>query len=73
MPTVKGEFHHSAKLTRTKVRRLRHLYYEVGLCVNCSAKLVGCPKSTAYDAIIFKTWKHIHDADDSIWIDTGEL
>lgn len=54
-----GEAHHAAKLTEAKVRELRRLHYDVGVCIKCACLIVGCKKQTGYDAITFVTWKHV--------------
>ena len=63
---VRGERHWAAKLTPDKVRELRRLYYDVGVCMVCAAKLVGCNRQTAFDAITFRTWQHVEDASTEI-------
>lgn len=57
----KGEGHHCAKLTTAKVIALRKLHYDYGLCMSCAGRLMGVNRQTAYDAITFKTWKHVED------------
>lgn len=56
-----GESHHGAKLTEAKVRELRRLVHEVGLCHCCAHRLVApeVKKQTVYDAVHFYTWKHV--------------
>ena len=60
--SVRGESHHAAKLTEEKVQILRKLHYETGLCKCCSAALVGVNHQTAWDAISYRSWKHVRDA-----------
>lgn len=58
---VVGEHHHCAKLTEAKVRELRRLVHDVGICSVCAGKIV-CPEissATVYDAVNFYTWKHV--------------
>lgn len=55
----RGEEHHNAKLTEDKVRELRRLVEEVDICIACAAKIVGVNKGTAWDAVHYKTWKHV--------------
>lgn len=57
----KGVEHHCAKLTPEKVRELRRLHYDYGVCKACAAKLVGVHRQTAHDAITFATWKHVRE------------
>jgi len=55
----RGEAHHSAKLTDAKVRELRRLVEDVGVCIACAAKVVGISKSAAWDAANYVTWRHV--------------
>ncbi len=54
--------HWNAKLTVEQVVELRRLHYDLGLCKRCAAKVVGVPRQTAYDAIVFQTWRHVEDS-----------
>ncbi len=56
-----GEAHHAAKLTEAKVRELRHLVHDKGLCHVCAQRLIApeVSKQSAYEAIHSYTWKHV--------------
>jgi molybdenum-dependent DNA-binding transcriptional regulator ModE len=54
-----GEAHHNAKLTEEKVKELRRLVEEVGVCIVCAAKLMGVSKGAAWDAARYVTWRHV--------------
>jgi len=55
----KGESHHAAKLTADKVRQMRQLSWEYGLCTKCIAKMFEVKYATAWEAINLHTWKHV--------------
>lgn len=55
----RGEAHHNAKLTDAKVRELRRLVEQKGICITCAAKLIGISKSAAWDAASYVTWRHV--------------
>jgi len=57
----RGESHHSATLTESDVKQMRNLKEDYGLCVKCISKLYGISYPTAWDAINYKTWKHVRD------------
>lgn len=57
-----GEFHHAAKLTEPKVRELRRLYYDDGLCAKCTCLVADVPYKRGQEAILFYTWKHVGPA-----------
>lgn len=54
-----GEKHWNAKLTDEKVIEMRRLRYEVDLCVRCIAKINKLSYSTAWEAIVGRTWIHL--------------
>jgi len=56
---IRGEQHHSAKLTEESVRRMRQLHYDYDLCIRCVSKLYGVKYPTAWDAICYNTWRHV--------------
>ena len=55
----RGERHHAAQLTERKVRAMRRMHYEKGVCMCCVARLFGTSKQTAFDAISYITWAHV--------------
>lgn len=55
----RGERHHAAKLTERKVRAMRRMHYEKGVFMCCVAKLFSVNRSTAFDAISYRTWVHV--------------
>ena len=57
----KGEKHHSSKLTNAKVRAMRYLFWCKGLNQHCLAKLYGYTNGTVYDAVTYRTWRHVQD------------
>lgn len=59
--TQKGIRHHHAKLTDAKVRAIRYLFWCKGLNQHCIAKLYGYKNQTIYDAVTYRTWKHVAD------------
>lgn len=55
---AQGEAHHAAKLTKDKVKEMRRLVEDKGLCMKCVATLHGVNYQTAFDAITYRTWRH---------------
>ena len=56
---VRGERHHNARLTEKDVAQMRFLHHEDGLCIRCVAMLYGVRYATAWEAICYRTWKHV--------------
>lgn len=57
----RGGNHHAAVLTAAEVSRMRALKEDYDLCVKCISKLFDVSYPTAWDAINYKTWKHVKD------------
>jgi len=58
----KGENHPFAILTESKVRVMRRLYWVKGISSGCLAKLysINSPE-TVWDAMVYRTWRHVKD------------
>lgn len=54
-----GIEHHNAKLNDEKVREMRRLHQDKGLCIKCIAIMHKVPYPTAWQAINYETWKHV--------------
>ena len=54
-----GEKHYRAVLTEDKVREIRRLHDEVGMCTKCICLLHGINRGTCWDALSYVTWKHV--------------
>jgi predicted DNA-binding protein YlxM (UPF0122 family) len=58
MNNAHGEQHYASKLTEKKVKWLRRMARK-GFCIACLARFVKVNKQTVWDAINYKTWKHV--------------
>lgn len=54
-----GEAHWAAKLTNERVLEARRLHYKVGLCIKCIAILFKENYQTIFDAVTYRTWRHL--------------
>lgn len=54
-----GENHHKARLTEDLVRRMRQMHEGLGICMQCVSRLHGVNTQTGYDAMSYRTWKHV--------------
>lgn len=57
----RGEQHHAAQLTEQSVRQMRFLHHTEGLCVRCISKIYGTRYATAWEAIHYRSWKHVQE------------
>lgn len=56
---VRGEAHHSSKLTADDVRAIRKRYSEGGVSYKDLAIVYGVQRTSIYDCIKFRSWKHV--------------
>lgn len=56
-----GEKHHCAKLTDAKVRAMRKLYWCDKICPTCLSLIYKANRQTVYDALTYRTWRHVKD------------
>lgn len=61
MPQLKGEHHHSAKLTTEDVRDIRASYIPGAVTMAALASQYGVSKTTVSQIIAGKGWQHIDD------------
>ncbi len=56
---VRGEAHHSSKLTAELVRTIRLRYQAGGVSYEDLANEYGVQRTSIYDCIKFRSWKHV--------------
>ncbi len=56
---VRGEAHHSSKLTAEKVKAIRIRYADGGISYDELAEEHGVSRTAIYDCVKFRAWKHV--------------